>query len=123
MLNLSKIEKEFLVESNLIEGETEDIKQASLAWEFVRGCPKLTHEVITSGHKILMADKPYPSPLGYYRSVIRTNVWVGGKLAPSWAMVDGLMDNWLLDHAEAKTESAIKEAHIRLEGIHPFADG
>src|SRR4051812_25331985 len=96
-LQISETEREFLIQSNLIEGEDENIDQPIVAWNYLKKQKKLEHYVITKTHKYLRLDKPYPPPLGYYRSLRQINVSVGGRVAPSWSMVDGLMDNWLLD--------------------------
>lgn len=112
-------EREFLIQSNLIEGEDENIDQPTLAWQCLKGEDHLSSAAICKVHKILMRDKPYPPPRGYYRSVPEINVTIAGRAAPGWWLVDGLMSNWCLDHMEL----GWKKAHIRFEQIHPFVDG
>jgi hypothetical protein len=122
MYNLSKSEEDFLRQSNLIEDAGKNIEQASIAWKFLKDTKELSNGVICYTHKILMIDKPYPPPLGYYRDIIKKDVTIGGwggRLAPSWGLIEGLMGNWLLDYREL----GWREAHIRFEHIHPFYDG
>lgn len=118
-MTLTDDEIEFLTESNYIEGEDGNIEQPALAWEFIKSLPELSKHDICKAHKILMIDKPYPPPRGYFRSVPEINVTIGAKVAPSWWLVDGLMTNWILDYEEL----GWKEAHIRFEHVHPFVDG
>lgn len=116
---LTDEEREFLVESNKIEGEDENIDQPTLAWQLLKGEDHLSSTAICKIHKVLMLDKPYPPPRGYYRSVPQINVMIAGRAAPGWHMVDGLMSNWCMDAEDL----GWKEAHIRFEHIHPFVDG
>lgn len=118
-MTLTDDEIEFLTQSNYIEGEDDNIEQAARAWKSILEEDHLSNVSICKAHKILMLDKPYPPPRGYYRSVPQINVTIGGNAAPGWWLVDGLMSNWCLDHMDL----GWKEAHIRFESIHPFADG
>lgn len=118
-MTLTDQEIEFMTHSNYIEGESGDIEQQARAWQFLKLQKHLTNQKICKAHKILMLDKPYPPPRGYYRSVPDINVMIGGRTAPAAALVDSLMDNWLLDYREL----GWKDAHIRFESIHPFVDG
>lgn len=118
-MTLTEDEIEFMTHSNYIEGESGDIEQHARAWSFLKLQKHLTHQKICKAHKLLMLDKPYPPPRGYYRSVPNINVTIGGRQAPAAALVDSLMDNWLLDYRQL----GWKDAHIRFEGIHPFVDG
>lgn len=112
----------FLTQSNYIEGEDGNIEQPVRAWEYLLTQSELTHTNICKAHKILMLDKDYPPPRGYYRSVPQIDVWIGGK-HKAWGLVDPLMNNWMLDHAKADKEDSIIAAHIAFEHAHPFVDG
>jgi fido (protein-threonine AMPylation protein) len=118
-MSLTDIEIEFLTQSNFIEGEDDNIDQAALAWEFVKMQKYLTNQVIRKAHKVLMIDKKYPPPRGYYRDVPQINVTVGGRSGVDHSRVKLAMDDWL----EHYLEWGWKEAHIKFEKIHPFADG
>jgi Fic family protein len=112
-------EIEFLKQSNYIEGEDGNIEQPARAWQFIKSLEEMSNSDICKAHKILMLDKPYPPPRGYFRSVPQINVTVGGHTAPNWWLVDGLMSNWCLDYEAMGWQLA----HIRFESIHPFVDG
>lgn len=118
-MNLSDDEVEFLTQSNLIEGEDDNITQPALAWEFVKFQKHLTNQVIRKAHKVLMIDKDYPPPRGYYRNLAQINVRVGGRQGVDHSRVQLAMDHWL----EHYQEWGWKLAHINFEKIHPFADG
>jgi len=49
----------------------------------------------------------------------RVDVRVGAYRPPAYALVPGLMDNWLLDYEELGPW----RAHVRFEKVHPFVDG
>lgn len=119
MQQLTDEEIEFLTQSNYIEGEDDNIIQPARAWDLIKSLDHLSSVDICRAHKILMLDKPYPPPRGYYRSVPQINVTIGGRAAPGWWLVDGLMSNWCLDYEAL----GWMQAHVRFEHIHPFADG
>jgi Fic family protein len=112
-------EFEFLTQSNFIEGEDDDITQPIKAWGCIKKQKNLTNQVILKAHKILMLDKPYPPPRGYYRNMQRINVTVGGRSGVDWSRVELAMENWLKNHQEW----GWRTAHINFEKIHPFVDG
>jgi fido (protein-threonine AMPylation protein) len=116
--------KEFIRESNAIENvwDEESVEQSYHAWEYLVKQDKLSNAVICKTHKILMINHDYPPGLGYYRDMQKWNVQVGGRVAPPWWMIKGLMDNWLLDFGEAEGVNE-RQAHRRFEMIHPFCDG
>lgn len=116
---LTNDEIEFLTESNYIEREDSNIEQPARAWDFIKSQDHLSNAAICKAHKILMLDKSYPPPRGYYRSVPQINVYVGSHTPPAWWLIDGLMSNWCLDHMA----KGWKQAHIDFEHIHPFVDG
>jgi hypothetical protein len=119
--------KRLIHESNLIEGyDRPDFdKQSLLAWRWLMdsGIPfdMLQHNDIKKLQKMitLLQDDLRPDQRGYYRNMSEINVTIGGRLAPHYSVVDGLMGNWLLDYPTLTP----KEAHIRFEHIHPFVDG
>lgn len=109
--------------SNLIEDidDPEEDAQSCEAWAYLTKQKKLTHTVICKVQKIITLHQTdlMPHQRGYYRNVSKTNIYVGSHSAPAWWLIDGLMANWLLDYKDLTP----KEAHIRFEHIHPFADG
>jgi Fic family protein len=112
----------FLNESNKIESEfeTDSLIQAMVAWEYLLKQKELSNGVILHIHKYLMLHSNLrPDQKGYYRDLSRVNVTIGGRMAPPYSLVPGLMDNWLLDYKDLTP----KEAHIRFEHSHPFVDG
>lgn len=114
---------EHIHESNLIENidDEEEDDQSLLAWEYISQQEELSHGVICKVQKIITINQRglLPTQRGYYRSLSGINVTIGGIVAPSPFMVDGLMTNWLLDYKDLSP----MEAHKRFEYIHPFADG
>lgn len=114
---LEKIHNSNLIEN--IDDPSED-EQSLIAWKFLFKQKGLSNYVICKVQKIVTLNQNLlPNQRGYYRSVNRDNVTIGGKMAPSFTMVDGMMVNWLLDYNNLDP----KEAHIRFEHIHPFMDG
>lgn len=115
--------QDFIHQSNLIEGfDSKEMDDSSrLAWDFLIKQPELSHGIICKVQKTITTPQNdlRPHERGYYRSMAKVNVSIGGKYAPMWHMIDGLMTNWLLDYKDL----GWKQAHIRFENIHPFADG
>lgn len=109
--------------SNLIENidDPEEDAQSLEAWAYLTTRKKLTHDVILKVQKLITKNQEdlRPQEKGYYRDVAKVNVYVADRIAPAWWLVNGLMDNWLLDFQKMTP----KQAHIRFEKIHPFADG
>lgn len=112
--------KEFIHQSNLIEGI--DNKAADddsyQAWLILEGALGLNNKLICKLQRIITMHQDDLSSWdkGHYR---KTDVMIGGHLAPGPGLVLFLMDNWLLDYETLDP----KEAHIRFEHIHPFVDG
>lgn len=119
----NSVTHEYIHQSNLIEGinSPDEDAQGERAWEYLKDQTEITNRVICMVQRIItkLDDNLEPSEKGYYRDHTRQNVYVGSYAAPHWSMVQGLMDNWVLD----APEQAPLEAHIRFERIHPFVDG
>lgn len=118
-----KVTQKHIHESNLIEGfdDPEVDKESFLAWDWLRRQKVITHEVICELNRRLTAHQTDLDDMwrGTYRSRSRVRVSVGNTAGANPAMVDRLMDNWLLDVLQLEP----KQAHIRFENIHPFIDG
>lgn len=93
------------------------------AWKWLVKQKKLDLSIIMLLQKRITINQTdlAPNQRGYIRGMAgnNTNVTVGGRMAPHYSMVRGLMDNWLLDYKQLGP----LEAHIRFETIHPFVDG
>lgn len=108
--------------SNLIEeiDDPAEDEQSWLAWKMLVNEPQLTHGLICRVQKMITLHQPLrPDQRGYYRNLSRVNVFVGKHVPPAYPMIDGMMDNWLLDFRGITP----REAHVRFERIHPFVDG
>lgn len=116
---------EYVHQSNLIEGiDDEDFDyHGLLAWDYLKKQDNLSHIVVGAVQKtiVTLQDNLSYRQRGLYRDASRTNVTIGGKLAPDYHMVKHLMENWLLDYGGMADNPL--EAHVRFEKIHPFADG
>lgn len=121
---VSEIEREFLQESNEIEGvwDAKSLDQAILAWEYLREQKILTPGVVLKTHKILMSNQPLPPHLrGYFRKVA---VYVGGREGAEVELIPGMIANWCKDmNADPWTKAGPIAMHIIYEKIHPFVDG
>ncbi|MFP9191210.1 Fic family protein [Natrialbaceae archaeon A-CW1-1] len=109
----------YLQESNAIEGVyDESALDASVeAWEYISQQEDLTHDVVKTGHRILLEDRQ-PNIAGTYREI---QVYIGDSVPPPPVVVKSEMErllNWKpLDPLEAI------EWHVAFEQIHPFQDG
>lgn len=125
---ITDIEKEFLQESNEIEGvyDFDSLQQAIYAWEFLCEQEELTTGVILKTHKILMLHQNLlPNEKGYFRSC---QVFIGGREAGCWMDVPEKMTDWCKDamasvKVPGKNGKQIKIDHVEYERIHPFVDG
>ncbi len=123
---MTKEVKEFLEESNKIEGvfDADSLQQAKYAWTYLIRQKVLTIGVILKTHKILMLHQNlYPNEKGYFRTV---PVWVGGREGANHEELGGLMWHWTFEGMRASprlTEEDIKQLHVKYEKIHPFVDG
>lgn len=113
-------EKEFLNESNAIEGVTDfdSLQQAIYAWEYLKGQPRLNISTVLKTHKILMLHQPLmPNEKGYFREV---PVWVAGREGLNWMKIRSAIREW---SETIKTCNDWKQMHVLYERIHPFVDG
>ena len=120
MNDLMELHREWIRESNLIEGIDDPQADAESfeAWKkFTEN--KLTKDTILTLHWDML-KRLNPTICGSFR---RCNVRVGGYHAPEWKLVPNLVREWLRVHAKAKTKETIRLAHIIFERIHPFQDG
>lgn len=111
----------FLYESNAIEREygSKAFEDAIKAWKVTYTTPVRDMHYILAIHRILMR-RLNPRIAGQLR---HCTVMVGGRVCPDPVLVYPLLEDWIAEHMGAKTEVAIKEAHIAFEKIHPFVDG
>lgn len=141
-LQLNYDEIVFLRESNNIEDIWDDdsLQQAIIAWCYLKEQVELTPHVMFQTHKRLMLhQKLLPNERGYFR---QRPVWIGGREGKPHYAIPELIENWCKDVARSivtaminnsmvekpldyqeKVETAIMDAHIRYENIHPFIDG
>jgi len=126
---MNKKVKEFLRESNAIEGVygEYELKEAQSAWKHLISQDKLDDLVIKKAHYLLMKNAELPSrSIGYYRQL---PVWIGGKEAPNFTAIPNSMAIWFkacnyLPVSKYKDKAKeIKTMHINFEKIHPFIDG
>lgn len=123
-------EKEFLEQSNAIEGVFDDrsLEQAITAWQFLKEQKILTSGTVLRTHKILMLhQKLLPDEKGYFRTC---RVWIGRQEGFPHDRIPAAVDSWLKDVELTIQMPDIKlaEAHTRVnhvtfEKIHPFVDG
>jgi len=119
----------FLSESNAIEGVYDDdsLKQAVLAWEYLKTEKEMKLSVVLETHKILMLNQHglYPNEKGYFR---KYEVSIGRSFGLNHVLVPEAVEEWceamnipknITDGKEARS----KRLHIDYEKIHPFADG
>ena len=99
-MKISEI-KEFLKESNAIEGVYDDssLVLAKVAWEYLIGQKELNDMVIKKTHYYLMEGKLEGRHIGYYR---QCPVWIGGKEAIPFRTISESMDDWFALGEEAK---------------------
>lgn len=152
---VERLREEFLIEytynSNAIEGNTLTLQETAMvlegvtinqkplkehleaighrdAFQYVEGLVKdkaeLSEYAIKVIHSLVLMDRPEDK--GIYR---RIPVRIMGAFhePPQPYMVEPLMSDLLLKHAERKVSMHIVEAvalfHLEFEGIHPFIDG
>ena len=110
--------KEFIRESNKIEGVTDEkaVEKSYEALWFIAE-KELTHETVKTTHELILEDRQ-PDIAGEYRT---TPVRIGGEIRDNHAVIHGDMDA-LLDNEPSNAVEAILW-HVEFEKIHPFADG
>lgn len=125
-------EREFLVESNAIEGVFEkDALEASIkAWEYLMGQEELTEAVILETHRILMQprsawEESTATMVGQeYAGKFRTgDVYVGMYKCLPPHLFPIFLGNWITDTMRLDPKPDAKHLHVRYEKIHPFFDG
>lgn len=130
---MTPVELEFLKQSNAIESvyDYDSLKQAVIAWEYLKNEQDLTTSVILKTHKILMLHQPLrPNERGYFRT---EQVWVSGREGLSWQKIEDAIAHWCMNvqdlirngqgESQIFLERMTKEHHVVYEKIHPFIDG
>ena len=115
-------EKEFLRESNAIEGvyDEDSFRQAVIAWTYLKKQKVLTTSVILKTHKLLsLHSNLLPNEKGYWRTCA---VFVGGREGAPWREVPGLMWKWTFESLRSSPPVDPKALHVEFEKIHPFVD-
>ncbi len=124
--NITDIEKQFLQESNEIEGvwDVASLDQAIIAWQYLRDHFKLNTHVVLKTHKLLMLNQPglYPNEKGYFRTV---PVYIAGHKcevtnADGWPL-NVVISQWC--HNANQYPQLWQEHHVAFEKIHPMVDG
>jgi Fic family protein len=121
MNKLTKTEKEFLVESNLIEGVVGHYADTMSAWNYAKTArERLTVYDILYIHQLLM--KPFLVYAGEFRNVA---VRIGNTVKSNIGSValEAQVRVWIRDWYGKSEAEEIKYAHIVFERIHPFIDG
>ena len=134
-MKLTKMEIEFIKESNTIEGiyfsyscynrskaiipEISNHKEAFIYMK--NNCGKnLTHKRILTMHGILMEGLLDDKYTGKYRTC---NVRIGDSFGYLPIQIRPAMDNLIKMTKRVKTEEGVWDVHNEFEVIHPFADG
>lgn len=125
LATISQIEKEFLDESNQIEGvfDFRSLDQAIYAWQYLKGKDRLDTHTVLKAHKILMLHQPLmPNEKGYFRTV---PVYISGRecpvLSPDGWPLTTLVSQWC--HEATRHPETWQRDHVTFEKIHPFIDG
>lgn len=117
-------EKEFLKESNAIEGvyDKKSLDQAKVAWKYLTQQTALNEQIILRTHKILMLHQNHlmPNEKGYFRKI---PVSVGGQPVMAPQFIRNALKHWLFESLGTVPPIDPKELHVRFEKIHPFVDG
>lgn len=114
--------KEFLRESNEIEGIYTNLSDSVCAYEYIITQEELTLPIILKCHKLIMQNLT-PNIAGKLRDY---EVSVGGRAGyPAYSLKENL-NKWIRNANSnfiKAEEKDIKENHIWFEFIHPFEDG
>lgn len=127
---INSIEKEFLIQSNLIEDVGEEgLADSIVTWEYMKKKKYMSKTTILHTHKLLMRNL-WSDIAGKFR---KCNVSVGSRVCPSWKTLElhlpQILYNFNCDeinfkeNEEDKKIKWIKESHIVFEHWHPFRDG
>jgi len=120
-------EKDFLIQSNLIEDVGEEgFEDALDAWLYAKKQKEITRKELLEIHRLLMKNLD-PDIAGKFRTV---NVTVGERICPHWMVVESeigkILDNLYAVPCIGKDEileAWTKSCHIEFERLHPFRDG
>ena len=116
--------KEFLRESNAIEGvyDDESFDQAMLAWDYLYNQDVLTLDVIKQTHNILMKNSDLrESEIGKFRTI---DVWVGRHRGFTPKSIEpNLLMRFCFECMRASPPPEWQQLHVIYEKIHPFVDG
>ncbi len=117
--------KEFLKESNAIEGVYDDdsLQQALYAWEYLVAQDVLTPGVILKTHKILMLHQNHlqPDERGYFRTC---EVRIGNRYGLNHSLVPShILMQFCFETMRKSPPPDWKSLHVVYEKIHPFVDG
>ena len=118
--------KEFLKESNLIEGVSDDdsLVQAKKSWDYCIGQEKMNSEVVLKTHKILMSNqKLNKNEIGFFR---KRPVYIGAREGLHYSHIEDSIGSWSTSmncSIKEKISDNWKRLHVDFEYIHPFVDG
>jgi len=132
-LSLPINERDFLIESNAIEGvfDNDSLNQAILAWKDIRNDTILSVRTILQTHKTLMINLDLkPDEKGEFRKnpIYVGNRQIGYREQLSWEKIPSAIEGWIDKMnssigTKENLENLNKELHVAYEEIHPFIDG
>lgn len=119
----TNIEREFLIQSNLIESVGEEGFHDSIsAWEWAKNKEHITLVEILTIHRFIMRVL-HPRIGGKFRTC---NVKVGSSVCPDWQLINERLPE-IIKYINTKDipdpESWSRKTHIIFEKLHPFEDG
>lgn len=126
---ITKSERDFLIQSNLIEGVGEEgLPDSIKAWGYAKGLECVTREIILEIHRLL-AQTLNPRIAGKFRDC---SVRVGGRRCCDPYFIEGEIEKILrvMNHKPRLSdtddildkEEWTKATHIDFEILHPFED-
>jgi Fic family protein len=124
---ISNTEKEFLIQSNLIEGvDEEGLADSIAAWEYIKKKDVITERTILHVHKLIMRNL-WPEIAGKFR---KCNVRVGGRICPDWRQINcpscgisSVVGKLNCNYEGQLSEDFCKRIHVLFEHLHPHRDG
>lgn len=121
---ITETEKEFLQQSNEIEGvyDINSLSQAMEAWKYLREKTEIHVGVVLKVHKILMLHQALaPNEKGYFRLI---PVYIAGRKCETMENGKSLTQQ-ITDWCKLVNIAAIDphHLHVMFEKIHPFVDG
>lgn len=121
----------FIKESNAIENvwDSRSLHESIRAWNYLsNNISMLTLMDVLIAHKYIL-KRLEPKYAGKLRGETKTNVSIGGHIAPEYWSVGSKICDWV-NHVNTtitpiteSLECAIKRFHVSFEDIHPFGDG